>query len=41
MLKKPYEAKYQFLIIKREVSGLKHFNDSTALMNNQMIIILS
>ena len=23
----PYKAKYQFLIIKRESTGLKHFND--------------
>ena len=26
--KDPYEAKYQFLINKRESIGLKHFNDS-------------
>ena len=26
--KDPYEAKYQFLINKRESTGLKHFNDS-------------
>ena len=25
--KYPYEAKYQFLINKRESTGLKHFND--------------
>ena len=25
--KDPYEAKYQFLINKRESAGLKHFND--------------
>ena len=25
--KDPYEAKYQFLINKRETTGLKHFND--------------
>ena len=25
--KDPYEAKYQFLINKRESTGLKHFND--------------
>ena len=31
--KDPYEAKYQFLINKREGSGLKHFNDSKAFMN--------
>ena len=28
--KDPYEAKYQFLINKREGTGLKHFNDSKA-----------
>ena len=29
LLKKDrYEAKYQFLIKKRENTGLKHFNDS-------------
>ena len=26
--KGPYEAKYRFLINKRERTGLKHFNDS-------------
>ena len=26
--KDPYEAKYQFLINKREKAGLKHFNNS-------------
>ena len=26
--KKPYEAKYRFLINKRESTALKHFNDS-------------
>ena len=26
--KDPFEAKYQFLINKRENTGLKHFNDS-------------
>ena len=25
----PYEAKYQFLINKRENTGLKHFNDKS------------
>ena len=30
--KDPYEAKYQFLINKRENTGLKHFNDSKALI---------
>ena len=29
-VKDPYEAKYQFLINKRESTGLKHFNDSKA-----------
>ena len=28
----PYEAKYQFLINKRESTGLKHFNDSKAFI---------
>ena len=28
--KDPYEAKYQFLIHKRESTGVKHFNDSKA-----------
>ena len=28
--KDPYEAKYQFLINKRESIGLKHFNDPKA-----------
>ena len=28
--KDPYEAKYQFLINKRESTSLKHFNDSKA-----------
>ena len=30
--KDPYEAKYQFLIHKRESTGLKHFNDSKAFI---------
>ena len=30
--KDPYEAKYQFLITKRENAGLKHFNDSKAFI---------
>ena len=29
--KDPYEAKYQYLINKRESAGLKHFNDSKSL----------
>ena len=28
--KDPYEEKYQFLINKRESTGLKHFNDPKA-----------
>ena len=30
--KDPDEAKYQFLINKRESTGLKHFNDSKAFI---------
>ena len=30
--KDPYEAQYQFLINKRESTGLKHFNDPKAFM---------
>ena len=30
--KDPYEAKYRFLIKKRESTGLKHFNDSKAFI---------
>ena len=30
--KDPHEAKYQFLINKRESTGLKHFNDSKAFI---------
>ena len=30
--KNPYEAKYQFLINKRESTGLKHFNDTQAFI---------
>ena len=30
--KDPYEAKYHFLINKRESTGLKHFNDPKAFM---------
>ena len=30
--KNPYEAKYWFLINKRESTGLKHFNDSKAFI---------
>ena len=31
--KDPYEAKLQFLIKKREITGLKHFNDSKAFIS--------
>ena len=36
--KDPYEAKYQFLINKRESTGLKHFNDPKAFIeySNEM-----
>ena len=30
--KGPYEAKYKFLINKRESTGLKHVNDSRAFI---------
>ena len=30
--KDPYERKYQFLINKRESTGLKHFNDPKAFI---------
>ena len=30
--KDPYEAKYQFIVNKRESTGLKHFNDSKAFI---------
>ena len=30
--KDPYEAKYQVLIDKKESVGLKHFNDTKALI---------
>ena len=30
--KDPYEAKYQFLVNKRESKGLKHFNDPKAFI---------
>ena len=40
--KDPYEAKYQFLINKRESIGLKHFNDPKAFIecsNNMQDVI--
>ena len=30
--KDPYEAKFKFLINKRESIGIKHFNDSTSFI---------
>ena len=30
--KDPYEVKYQFLINKRESTGIKHFNDHKAFI---------
>ena len=30
--KYPYEAKYQFLVNKRESTGLEHFNDPKAFI---------
>ena len=35
--KDPFEAKYQYLINKRESRGLKHFNDLKLLLSIQMI----
>ena len=32
--KDPYDAKYQFLINKRESAGLKHFNDTQAFIEH-------
>ena len=31
-VKDQYDAKYQLLINKREVAGIKHFNDSEAFI---------
>ena len=31
--KDPFEAKYQLLINKREITDLKHFNDSKAFLD--------
>ena len=33
-VKGPYEAKYQFLINKRKITGLKHFNDPKAFFEH-------
>ena len=38
--KGPYEAKYQFLINKMEISALNHCSDPKALLNTQMIWII-
>ena len=35
--KDPYEAKYQYLITKREGVGINHFNDPKTFMSIQMI----
>ena len=35
--KDPFEAKYQYLINKRENTGLKHLNDLKLLLSIQMI----
>ena len=34
-----YEAKYEFLINEPEITGLKDFNDTNALLNTRMIWI--
>ena len=39
--KDPYEAKYPFLINKRESTGLKQLNDPKALLSIQMICKMS
>ena len=38
--KDPYEAKYQYLINKREKVGLKQFNDPKAFIDKMFIKIL-
>ena len=35
--KDPYEAKYQFLVNKRESANLKHFDDSKLFLNIRTI----
>ena len=35
--KVPYEAKYQYLINKHEIIGLKHHDDPKSFLNTQMI----
>ena len=38
--KDPYGAKCQFLINKRKITGLKHFNNSKIFLNTQMILMI-
>ena len=39
--KDPYKAKYKFLIKKRKIAGLTHFNDSKAFIEYSMIWMIS
>ena len=38
--KDPYEAKYQYLITKREGVAISHFNDPKLLFSIQMICVM-
>ena len=38
--KDPYEAKYQYLINKREGAGINHFNDPKAFIDYSMICMM-
>ena len=38
--KDPYEAKYQYLIDKREIVGTNHFNDHKAFINIHMTCVM-
>ena len=38
--KDPYKKKYQILINKREIAGVKHFMIQKVLLNTQMIWII-
>ena len=38
--KDPYEAKYQYLIDKRENVGINHFNNPKAFLNIQTICMM-
>ena len=38
--KDPYEAKYQYLINKKEDVGINHVNDPKALLSIQMICVM-